>query len=1192
MGMRIHNQIKKAFTATLFLLLLGTTPEALNAVQSQSGSQYEGVKLSELTQNFYEADLEMEINAMLDEVTLDEALRHIADSADLKLTYRGDIMSDKKISLQYEAISVTDALDSILDGTGLKYLISRNGYLLITAIYQEISKIDYQDIEINGTVTDNVGNSLPGVSILLEGTGTGVTTDIDGNFTITAPSDGVLIFSYIGYQTLELSIDGRTTLDVVMQSSIADLDELVVTGYAAQRRADITGSVASVNTESLARQTSVSALQRLDGRVSGVTVESGGTPGGRSTVRIRGVSSFQNNEPLYIVDGVPVEDSFMNFLNPNDIEEMQVLKDASASSIYGARASNGVVIIQTKRGQEGRPQVSLDISVGRSTPAHRLDNIVITDPLESAEVARRNAEASGGDFPTWIYGDPQNPSIPAYLWPNDGVNQTMDLSQFNMSVDDYHLPDNIITPASTGTNWFDELHNPAFQQEYNLGISGGDESKRYHVSLNFLDQEGTTAYNRFTRGSIRVNTEYDIGRLTIGENIGFSIDESYGGVPGDNLGEGGVAGRALLVRPIIPIYDVGGWFAGSGQTLQLSDGVNPLKIAWGNKDDKTLRKRIFGNVFARYNFLENLLLNTSLGFNIGENSSKSFSPWSPEGNNPSFSSNMGESFSNFLDWTVTNTLNYTVTFEGNHNIHALGGTEFRQTNSRFLNGGLGDLLSLDLDARFIQPALGDPDQITASSGATVSTLASFFGKIDYNFDERYYLSFTLRRDGSSRFGPDNRWGTFPAASVGWRVSNEQFMVDNDFFTNLMIRVGWGITGNENIPTGRLFDLFGGSTGDTFYDIRGTSDSIVRGFRQSSLGNPNLQWEENETINFGLDAEIMDGRIYLSADVYERQTDNLLFDPSTPATAGVAAPPILNIGKMQNRGFDFEIGYRSQISESLLFSISFIGSHYRNEIIRIDGEAEDFFGPTSARFGTPVINRVGHPIGSFYGLVHDGIFLNQDEVDAHATQDGAAPGRFRFRDVTGDGSVTAADRTVIGDPHPDFTGGLDLTVNYRNWDFSTTIFGTFGNEIFDIQKEYYVFRLFQQNVRRDLLTKSAILENGQVVNPDAEFPRIDETDTFSNQYSSFYVEDGSYVRMRNLQIGYTLPPNIIQSFNNIRIYLRAENLFTITGYSGLDPALPPISAGGPAGDIRDQARGLDRGSVPTPRTFTLGLNINF
>ncbi len=1039
-----------------------------------------------------------------------------------------------------------------------------------------------QQVEVSGTVTGADGQPIPGVSILVLGTTTGTTTDIQGEYTLTAPSDGTLVFSFIGYVRQEVAIQGRSSISIVLQESVALLDELIVTGYSAQRRADITGAVASVDMESTTRQTSTSVLQRLDGRVAGVTVDAGGSPGARSTVRIRGVSSFQNNDPLYIIDGTPVQDSFMNFLNPNDIESIQVLKDASAASIYGSRANNGVIIIETKRGREGTPNVSVDLRTGFANAYRGYDDILILDALEYHEIVRRAHQNAGLPVPRNIYGDPNNPTIPNYIWPNDGSNQTM-----NVDESTYSFPNNLIMPASTGTNWWDEVFGTGITQDYNVSVSGGGSANRYNVSFNYFDQEGTAAYNRYQRGSIRINSEFDVGRVTFGESLSLSLDESYGGLSGDNLGEGTIVGQRMLAQPVIPVRDIAGNFAG-GKANGLGTGANPLKIAWSQKDNKSRNYRMFGNVFARLDIMDKVQVNTRLGFNFGQASFVSFSPPLPEVSEPIFNTGIGEGQNEFREWTWSNTLTYVDTYAGRHNVNVLLGQEANQSNFRQISGSLQGMITSDINARYIQDAVGNPETKDVTSFGSVGSLLSFFGKVDYNFDNRYYLSATVRRDGSSRLGPNNRWGTFPAFSAGWRVSNESFMQDNDLLSNVMLRVGYGVTGNQNIPGGRAFDLFGGGTGNTFYDIRGTGSSLVTGFRQTSLGNQDLKWEENTSVNAGLDLELFDGSLSFALDVYQRDTDNLLFAPPIPATAGLATPPIVNIGKMRNTGFDLQIGHRGNISRDLSYNVSLNGSHYKNEILRIDGDTEEFFGQGASRFGNAVLNRVGHPIGAFYGLVFDGFFNSDAEVAAHAEQIGAQPGRIRFQDVNGDGVINAEDRTIIGDPHPDFTAGLDLGLQYKNWDFNANFFGTFGNDIFETQKEFYVFRNFNANVRRDLLTQSWTPQNMN----NAKFPQLDQGDTFSRQFSSFFVEDGSYVRLRSLQVGYTFPPDVIPGMRSLRVYALAENLFTITNYPGLDPSLPAQAASSAGLDLRDQARGIDRGSYPTSRVISFGVSAVF
>jgi TonB-linked SusC/RagA family outer membrane protein len=1051
-----------------------------------------------------------------------------------------------------------------------------------------------QQPRVSGTVTASGGGPLAGVIVRVEGTDTSTFTNANGRYSIAAPAEGVLLFTVIGRRPVRAPIAGRTTIDVVMER-IAYLEEVVVTGYTEQRRADITGAVASVNVESADRQTTASVLQRLDANVSGVTVDAGGSPGSRSTVRVRGFTSFQNNDPLYVVDGTPVQESYINWLNPNDIESIQVLKDASAASIYGARASSGVVIVETtKGGARGRPRATLSVRTGITRPVRGYDDFLITDAMEYFEVVKRSYLNAGypiDSVPSNIYGNANNPTLPRYIWPNNCGPDESPAPCPNVDENSYSFPGNLIMPASRGTNWWDEVFGTGSVGDYNLSISGAGDNNTYGLSFNYFDQQGTALYNSFKRGSVRVNTSFKPGRLTFGENLAIAVERSYGGLPDDPpaFAEEGILGKNILMQPIVPVRDVAGNFA-SGKAVGLGNQSNPVKWAVARKDDLNRNDRVFGNAFVGYDVLPDLQVLSRFGFNLGRSSFTGFTPSTPENSEPTDINTFTENWSQFTDWTWSNTLTYRREVLQNHNLSLLLGQEANQTTNRFIVGAIPSLLNTAPSNRYLQDALGDAAGKNVNSLGSRSALLSFFGKADYNFADRYVLSFTLRHDGSSNLGPSHRWGTFPAFGLGWRLTNESFFPESRVFSDVMLRFGWGVTGNQLIPSGRIVSQFGGSVGDTYYDIGGTNTNVQAGFRQTSLGNVDLKWEENTSANIGADVALFDGDVEFVLDVYQRETDNLLFDPPTPGTAGVASPPIVNIGQMRNRGFDFSIGHRGPT-----WTVVFNASHYRNKILRVSGQQDFFFGPISTRFGNQVINQVGQPIGSFYGFIADGLFRDSADVENHADQDGAAPGRIKFRDVccgpngemVPDGRITPADKTIIGSPHPDFTAGLDVGFRWRNWDLNATLFGTFGNDIFDAQKEYYVFRNFSTNVRRDLLTDSWTPEN-----PNAKYPRLDVNDNYSRAISSFYVEDGSYVRLRNVRIGYNVPQSMAQWLPVSRIYLQGENLFTITGYDGLDPALPAANVVGPAGDIRDQYRGVDRGSYPSNKMFSVGVIANF
>jgi TonB-linked SusC/RagA family outer membrane protein len=1041
-----------------------------------------------------------------------------------------------------------------------------------------------QNLPITGTVTSTGGAPLPGVVVRVQGTDTRTVTDATGSYRLTAPADAVLTFSRVGQRPVQTTVAGRTTVDVTM-AGVTYLEEVVVTAYTEQRRADITGAVSSVNVENAQKQANASVLKALDAAVPGVTVTTSGSPGSRSTVRIRGISSFQNNDPLYIIDGTPVQDSYINWLNPEDISSIQVLKDASAASIYGSRASNGVIVIETtKRGISGPPRTTLRVRTGIATPVRGYDDIIITDALDYFRVVKTSYDNAGLAVPPAIqaiYGDPNNPSVPLYTYASPSTVLARDAWNRPISVDPslYSWPNTLIFPGSSGTNWWKAVWGSAPVSDYNLDVRGGSDANAYNVSFNYFNQQGTAKYNDYRRGSVRINTQFNRSKLTFGENIALSLNRHYGGLPNDDGGEDGILGKDILMQPVVSVYDIMGNFAGGRGVPGVNEG-NPLKSAWEARNNVNKENQVFGNVFAGYNATSEISLKTSLGFDLRRNSWAGFFGPTPEDNEGTPGNNIIENNYQSTNWTWSNTARYLKSFS-NHSFDVLLGQEANGGENRFVQGQIANLLNTSLNNRYIQDALGDPNTKDVFSTGGKSALLSLFGKVGYNFSDKYVASFTLRRDGSSNLAPGHRWGTFPAVGLGWHMTNERFLSGNRYLSDVMLRYGWGLTGNQQIPSGRIVSTFGGNRGDTFYDISGLNTEIEPGFRQTSLGNPDLKWEENKSTNIGADLVLLNGMFNVVFDVYKRTTDNLLFDPRTPATAGVAAPPIVNIGKMENKGFDFSIGHAAS-----WWNVTFNGSHYKNKIVRIDGVQDAFFGPDPTRFKQIVINKVGEPIGSFYGYIADGYFRDAADVAAHATQDGAAPGRIKFRDVNGDGAINNSDRAVIGSPHPKFTAGLDLGARRGNWDASATIFGTFGNKIWENQKEWYVFREFSANVKKELLTDS-----WTPTNLDAKYPRLDFNDIYSSQPSSYYVEDGSYTRLRNVQIGYTLPSGA-RYLPGARVYLQGDNLFTMTDYDGLDPSLPKANFFGAAGDIRDQYMGIDRGSYPSSRIISIGIVTSF
>jgi TonB-dependent starch-binding outer membrane protein SusC len=1067
-----------------------------------------------------------------------------------------------------------------------------------------------QQIPVTGTVTSTVGAPIQGVTVRVQGTDIRAVTNATGKYFLNVPADATLTFSFVGQKPIQEVVAGRNTINVTM-AQIPYLEEVVVTAYTSQRRADITGAVSSVNVESMQRASGASVLQRLDAAVPGVAVANSGSPGSRSSIRVRGVSSFQNNEPLYVVDGTPVDDSYMNFLNPDDITSIQVLKDASAASIYGSRAGNGVIVIETtKKGMSGPPQVTFRARTGIASPVRGYDDFLITDALDYFQVIKASNLNAGLPVPTNVYGDPNNPTVPKYIYPlacpaGTGCSAAVTAydawgrpTAVNAAV--YSYPSVLIMPGSTGTNWWKAVFGSAPVSDYNLDIAGGSSDNAYRVSFNYFDQKGTAVFNDYRRGSVRANTSFNRSLMNFGENVVVALDRSYGGM-GDPTGyaEDGIMGKNILMEPVIPVYDIAGNYAGP-KAMALNQS-NPVAYAFQHKNDVNKNVRIFGNVFAGIEPIAQVNLKSSLGFNVGQNSFAGYAPITPENAEPNLVNSINENNNQFTNWTWSNTLAWDRKGNSRHNFSLLLGQAAGAGTNRFITASMANLLNSALDSRYIQDALGDASTKNVSSSGGRYAELSFFGKADYNFADKYVASFTMRKDGSSRLGPTHRWGTFPAFGLGWRLSNESFMANNRIFSDVMLRYGYGVTGNQNIPAGRIVSQFGGSRGDTYYDITGSNTSVVAGFRQASLGNPDLKWEENRSSNVGTDLVLFNGMLNVVLDVYRRNTNNLLFNPATPATQGIASPPIVNIGKMRNTGFDFSIGHASAS-----WNATFNGSHYSNKIISIDGKQNFFYGPVTTRFGNQVINQVGSPIGSFYGKVFDGYFTDAADAKAHTAagncgpvsatnplgtgifcQAGAEMGRIKFKDVNGDGIINSNDRTIIGNPHPKFTAGLDLGARRGNFDLSATFFGSFGNDIFENQKEFYVFREFGTNVKNDLLANS-----WTPTNQNAKYPRLNANDGTSSDISSYYIESGTYVRLRNVQLGYNVPSSMARWISAARVYLQADNLFTKTNYEGLDPALPAPEIFGSAGDIRDQYLGVDRGAYPSNRIFSIGVVTSF
>ena len=1055
---------------------------------------------------------------------------------------------------------------------------------------------------VTGTVLDEYDVGLPGVSILVKGTTTGTATDIDGNFSLNVPNDNaVLVFSFIGYTPIEQTVGSRSVIDVKMTPDEQTLTELVVTGYTIDSRRETTGAIATVDPKDLTIIPTGNVEQTLQGRVSGVTVITNGQPGTSSIIRVRGFGAFGGNEPLYVVDGVPVGST--DFLNPDDIESTTVLKDAAAASIYGARAANGVIIYTTKRGRRGNQKIRVDYNgmYGVTTPGQGLDMMNPQDFADYTWLAETNQAILDGRAPA--YGHPQfgsgsTPVLPYYInvggesgVPGPFSPDRIEQERAKYNIDPSKGPIYQLVRAATGegTDWYDALTRSAPLNRHSIGLNGGSETSRFFIGLGFQEQAGIMIGNEFKRYSLRANSEFDVTpKLRIGENF----QATYRQVLGQ---QGGTGGRgvsddendilqAFRMPSIIPVYDEFGGYGGTA-ARGFNNPRNPVANRDGQANNRNFNANIFGNIYAEYDILDDLTFRTSIGGQYNNYYFWGYSRLQYENseNNSAFGYNEGSGFE--FGWTFTNTLAWKKTFD-KHAFDVILGQEA-------LNTGAGRGMS----ASGQNPFSTDPDFVNISnlpvSSRQVNSFLfngvnfnSYFGRVNYTYNDKYLFSAVVRRDGSSRFGSNARYGTFPAFSAAWRISSEGFLSGSTWIDDLKIRGGWGQMGNSNnVDPNNQYSLFGGTVGASSYDIGGTNSSAIIGFRRTRIGNPNAQWETAVTTNIGFDGTFFNGRLDVIFDWWKKDTKDLLFTVPIPQTAGPnASPPAVNIGEMLNRGLDLFVSTRGNLSSEFTYELTVTASTLKNEIVSLAPGLEIITSVNPAYRGIrPIRNQVGEPLSTFFGYDVEGLFRNAEDVSNHATQDGAAPGRFKFRDANGDGVITPDDRVVLGNPVPDFTGGMNFTVGYKGFDLSAYFYTSIGNEIWN-QSRWFTdfFQTFEGAAISERLKDA-----WTPTNLDAEIPVVEKTSNFStsNVENSFYVEDGSYLRLQNVTLGYTLPASLLERWRleRFRVFASANNLFTITGYEGLDPAV-----GGDA----DLSFGIDVGNYPVTRGYTFGVNLSF
>lgn len=1044
--------------------------------------------------------------------------------------------------------------------------------LLMMSMFMAFSLGSYAQTAVTGTVTGEDGVGIPGVSIVIVGTTQGTITDIDGNYTLTVPEGAEkLTFSYIGMLTQEVEIAGQSTINVVMKADVIGVDEVVVVGYGTQMKEELTGAVSTVSAEKLESTSETSVASRLQGQVAGVTVTSANRPGADATIRIRGIGTIRDSNPLYIIDGVPAGPG--NNIPPGDIESISVLKDASSAAIYGTRGANGVVIITTKRGRANQqPNISFSVRTGVTKATNQYD---LLNTQEYAEAVWLTA-ANQGVAPNHAqYGSGSSPVIPDYILPAGAMNGEVDESA-------YSYPDNVFFKANKqGTDWYDEIYQTGIIQEYDLSVSGGGKNSTYAFSANYLDEEGILKWTEFKRYTMRLNSDAKFNDwLKVGESLQVVyIDES--GNFGDN-GEGTAISHAYRSQPIIPVYDISGEeFAGS-KASEMGNAANPVQILWDSRNNKGKWMRILGNAFAEVTLMEGLTAKTLFGANMGQWNYKGYVLPTYERSEPNTVNGVDANSNYSIQWNWSNTLNYNTTFNDVHKLNVLVGTEAVEETYQSLNASRRVYFSED--PNYMQLDSGESNKEN-SGNAWGWSLFSVFGRANYNYMGKYYLEGTVRRDGSSRFSDENKYAVFPAASAAWAVSEESFMQGSRSWLDMLkLRLGWGMSGNDRIGNYNSYSTYSTDSYKASYAIDGSNTSAVSGFKPNTLGSEDVTWETTTTLNLGIDANMLDNHLAVAIDLWKRNTEDMLFREPIPQVMGIATAPYVNVGEMENKGIDFEVSYNNTaVGGDLTYNISMNLSHYKNEIIKLSGDPDRYIDAASERQKVYTRYTSGTAFPEFYGYIVDGIFQTQAEADAHAPYgdtDYNQPGHFKYRDVNGDGTITADDRTFIGSPHPDLVGGLNVNLGYKNFDLTMFFYGSLGNEMVNYVTRWIDYGQFNGGLSKDALYNSW---GSPYLDDDskADLPMLDLSD-ISQEPSTAFIEDASYLRLKNLRLGYTVPKSLLEraGIKSLRLYGQVSNVFTLSGYSGLDPE---VNASG-------TYMGMDMGAWPTPRQVMFGVQL--
>ena len=1036
--------------------------------------------------------------------------------------------------------------------------LQSKGVLLTFWVMLAFGNLSLAQLTIKGNVTSGDGIPLIGASVVVQGSSSGTVTNLDGNYELEVPAaESVLEFSYVGYRTKTITVGNQSIIDMVLDEASSLLDEVVVVGYGTQEKEDITGAISSVKGEDFQNLPVTGASQALQGRAAGVNVvRNGGAPGQAGAIRIRGIGTVNNAEPLIIIDGVPVANASINDVNPNDIESIEILKDASASAIYGQRAANGVVLITTKRGGFGEKiSVQFNAYAGFSNPVETVD---VLDAATLAEVKREAYTNDGREVPE--------------IW-------TLPVFQ------------------ETRTDWQDELLQTGNVQNYDFTIRGGGERSAFALSGGYFAEEGMMKNSSFDRYYVRLNSDHKVTDwLTIGENLQFTRQE--GNFLNTSSAQSGILWSAIRFHPGLPViadkgnaipgheegdYGSSSLVPGGGE---FGDINNPIFTA-DTEDDLSTNHRLLGNLYAELKLLEGLKFRANFAIDGEIFDRESFNIIIDRQIRARSRNTLNRNYSEAYSLLGEYFLTYDKTF-GAHALNIVGGYTAQQFVAESINAQRRDYSNEDPDQRFLDAG----STISGASGTrSENSLVSAFTRLSYSFDDKYLLTGTFRADGSSKFADGNKWGYFPAFSAGWRISREPFLADNNLISFLKLTAGWGQLGNQEVPGLQYLALISGGRRYSF------GGEQVVGSSQSRFPNEDISWETAEMINVGLDVGFLDNRLLANINYFIKDTKDMLLAPPTVGTTGRTSIPDQNVGELRNQGLELEIAYRNKGTNGFTYSIGANAAFIDNEVTKLfEGS---FLG--SRNYGRPneEIARtfVGSPIGTFYGWQTDGLYNSESEVnsdpnianDPRKEAGQIQPGDVRFVDLNGDGVVDSEDRTILGDPFPDVTYGLNAQFGYQGFDLTLFFLGVAGVDIYNADRMQGLDASYPFNLYADAANRWTSSNTGTDI-PRAAINR----DNRNFRTSDLFIEDGSFLRLKNLTLGYTFPSSMTSKagISTLRIYITGQNVFTATGYSGIDPELGYPESSDDNGSVNNLQANVDYAQYPQPRTWTFGLSVGF